>query len=106
MATLKCNGEILAELVAEKHQSDGAEADAMTLRRRMTYRVMESGFVLRKDDTWSDYGFGNGEQYHAGSWKRAGKTKAPLMADRTALLAAMNQWADALKAKGWITTVA
>lgn len=105
MAKLKSNGEIIAELIAEKAMSDGADADAMTLRRRITYRAMESGFVLRKDDHWSDYGFGNGEQYCPGTWKRAGKTKAHLLNDRSALLAAMNQWADALKAKGWITTV-
>ena len=105
MAKLTSNGTVLAEMVSERECNDGADADQMTLRWRITRRAMSSGFILVKRDTWSDYGFGNGPTYHAGTWKRDGKIKAHLLSDQAALVAALELWASALRKNGWTAQV-
>lgn len=101
MAKLSSNGKALAELIACKRTTDNADADAMTRTTKATYRVMESGFVLKKVDSWLDFGFGKGEEYFPGTWKRFGKVKPALLQNSTALFNAMQKWCDELIEKGW-----
>lgn len=102
MATLKANGEVIAEIIARKTDTDGAEADPMEQTVIVTYRIMSSGYVLRRGDTISDYGTGGKPTKHAGGWKRFGKLRAALLRGGTReIRQAAGNWADNLRATGW-----
>lgn len=101
MATLRANGDTVAELVYYGNvQSDGAEADAMTRRNRYTYRAMSSGVMLRKVDSWLNWGTGQGEMYYPGNWKRSGKVKAEIRGNVAEIRNRMQSWADDLRNRG------
>lgn len=106
MATLRANGEKLFELTATKFFTDGAEGDPMTKEHKVTFRAMSSGYVLKKTDVKTNYGFGGDAKLYAGTWKRHAKIKKELMGDQSALFAAMQRWADQLIAKGWDAEIA
>ena len=73
----------------------------MTLTKTITYRAMSSGYVLKRIETVTDYAIGGTPSRSTSGWKRAGKIKAHLMQNRSALFDAMAEWADQLREKGW-----
>jgi len=101
MATLKANGDCLVEMILHRTTTDGADGDEMRLMERKTYRAMSSGYTLKKRDVFCDYGLGSETKWHTGVWKRCGKIKAALLADRAALFEGFQAWADQLREKGW-----
>ncbi len=100
MAKLSANGDCIIEMRSERRQTDGADADEMSLTTRTTRRAMTSGYVLVRTDVLADYGTGGTPRWHNGTWKRNGKIKAALMANHDALKAAFHAWADQMRAKG------
>jgi hypothetical protein len=106
MATIRANGECLAEMKIYRSRTDNADGgvgsiDEMRIDTVTTYRAMSSGKMLRKISSVIDYGTGGNPTHAPGHWTVCGRVKPSLLtAGRRAVFAAMQAWADELRQKG------
>ncbi len=100
MAKISANGRCLAEIKAIRTDVDFAYREPKTRTCILTYRLMESGWILRKWDTRLSDGSDDRPACFPGTWKRIKKADMSVLQDGR-LMSVIDHWRDALASNGW-----